>query len=113
VAQQVVTQLLDDIDGSEAQETVTFAYRGHQYEIDLNAEHATELDEALSPYIEHARRLATPAPQRRGRRTARGNGHEARDTRAIREWARQQGIQVSARGRIPAEIQERYNREAS
>jgi hypothetical protein len=110
MAQRVVTELLDDFDDSTAEETVTFGYRGQQYEIDLNAQHATELDEALAPYLEHARKGISPGlVPRQGRRAQRGS-RTHRDTRAIRAWAKEQGIAISDRGRIPAEIMERYQR---
>jgi hypothetical protein len=103
--------LIDDIDGSsEAAETLTFSYRGTQYELDLSQEHLEELDQALSRFLEVARTVqAAPQPRRRRgaqRRTA------AVSTQEVRRWAREQGLEISDRGRIPAEIMERYEREA-
>ena len=51
--QRVITERLDDFDGSPAVETVRFGYAGRESEIDLNEEHALELDELLAPYVEH------------------------------------------------------------
>ena len=112
MAQRVVTERLDDMDGSTAEETVTFGYRRQQYEIDLNAQHAAELDEALAPYLEYARKGISPRPVLRHGRRVQRERRTHRDTRAIRAWAREQGIAISDRGRIPAEIMERYERES-
>lgn len=91
---------LDDLDGSEASETVNFAVDGTEYEIDLNDQHATELREGLTRYTGAARRTSG------GRRTARKTtGNEAKD---IRAWALSNGIQVNARGRIQADVVEKY-----
>src|SRR5512147_2660768 len=99
MAERVVRQLVDDLDGSEAVETVRFGYAGREYEIDLNEEHAAALDEVLAPYIEHARRTNGGKPPRRVRR-AEGERRGPEELRAIRRWAREQGLAVSDRGRI-------------
>jgi hypothetical protein len=109
MAQKVVTELTDDIDGSEAVETVRFGYQGRQYEIDLNRKNFDRLAKALAPFIEHGR--AVRADGRKRRRGGAG-ATQAADTKTIRRWAREQGLQVSERGRIPAEIVERYTRQA-
>jgi hypothetical protein len=107
MAQRVVTERFDDLDGSPAVEIVRFGYAGREYEIDLNEEHAAALDEALATYIEHARRVDKPQP-RRGRR-ADGERRSPHELRAIRQWAREQGLQVSERGRIAADIVAKYD----
>jgi hypothetical protein len=111
MARKVVTSLTDDIDGSEAVGTVTFGYEGRQYEIDLNRKNADRLAKALGPFIEHGRSVRG-ADGRQRRRRGVGSPQTA-DTKAIRQWAREQGLDVNDRGRIPAEIVERYEREAS
>lgn len=112
MAKRTITQLVDDLDGSEATETVAFALDGTSYEIDLNERNAAELREALAPYTA----VATPASGRaRGRRTrststsAAGRGTNRQRLADIRTWARQQGHQVSDRGRIPRHIADAYN----
>ncbi len=108
MANKVVVQLVDDIDSSPASETVTFGLDGVNYEIDLNDEHAAQLREAFSPWVGRARRTG-------GRKSTRGSAApkaSSSDASRIREWARSQGIEVSERGRIPAELRERYLREA-
>src|SRR5512134_3955691 len=99
MVQKMITELFDDLDGSPAVETVRFGYAGREYEIDLNEEHASELDEALATYIEHARRADGVKP-RRGRQAEGERRRGPAELRAIRQWAREQGLQVSDRGRI-------------
>lgn len=103
MAQKVQVILLDDLDGGEAEETVSFSLDGVPYEIDLSKQNAAKLRDAFAPYVGSARR----AGGRRGRRPGGGRGGRA-DTSAVREWARGQGFKVSDRGRIPSDILEKY-----
>ncbi len=102
MAQKIQTLFIDDIDGSEAEGTVRFSLDGAEYEIDLSAEHARALRDALVPFVAAARRAGGSA-----RRPAR-SGHRAPtsglNTTEVREWAKAQGIEVKDRGRIPAEL---------
>ena len=107
MAQRVSIVLEDDIDGSDADETVTFALDGVSYEIDLNGENAAKLRDALAPYVGHARRAAG---RRAGGRTSAGRGSAKRDLADVREWARSNGHKVSERGRISAEVQAAYDK---
>ena len=107
MAQRVNIVLEDDIDGSDADETVTFALDGVSYEIDLNGENAAKLRDALAPYVGHARRAAG---RRVGGRTSAGRGSAKRDLADVREWARSNGHKVSERGRISAEVQAAYDK---
>ena len=102
MAQRVQTLFIDDLDGSEADGTVRFGLDGTEYEIDLNAEHAQQLRDALARYVTAARRTGggTRRPARSGR-TARPSGP---NTTEVREWAKAQGIDVKDRGRVPAEL---------
>jgi hypothetical protein len=101
MAQKVNVILIDDIDGSDAVETVSFGLDGTQYEIDLNSGHAQELREQLDLYVRKARKVAGPASRAgRGRRTG---ANDARN-KEIRDWAREKGLDVNERGRIPAGI---------
>jgi hypothetical protein len=99
MARKVQVVLEDDIVGGEAVETVSFALDGRAYEIDLNAENAGALREALAPWIAASRRAAESRP----RSTKRSS-----DTADIRRWAAENGIPVSARGRISADLRARY-----
>ena len=98
MAQKTQVILVDDVDGSEANQTVTFALDGVSYEIDLNDEHAAALRESLEEWIGKARR--TGGRRSSGRRRSSGPS----DTQKIREWAREQGLEVSDRGRVSADV---------
>ncbi|WP_425955985.1 histone-like nucleoid-structuring protein Lsr2 [Xylanimonas sp. McL0601] len=103
MVQKTQVVLFDDIDGAEADETVTFALDGVSFEIDLTSAHASELREALATWIGHARKSAgraAAAPRSAGRRTTADRAQLAK----IREWARDNGFKVSDRGRISAEV---------
>lgn len=130
VARQEVVTLVDDLDGSAAEETIRFGLDGETYEIDLSRSNARKLRDALAPYINVARRVrgrgpaagrrgrrkaAAAAPRKRaaakktttrGRRTSRTTAASAAD---IRAWAKSKGIPVNERGRISAEVIEAYN----
>ena len=108
MVQRVITERFDDLDGSLAVETVRFGYAGRDYEIDLNEEHAAALDEVLATYLEHARAVDQGKP-RRGRREEGERRRSPAELRAIRQWAREQGLQVSDRGRIAADIIAKYD----
>jgi hypothetical protein len=101
MAQKVTVALEDDLDGGPADETLRFAIDGTDYEIDLRTSHAFR--NQLAPYIEHARRAGRSQPRRPGR-TAASRQH----TGDIRAWAKDRGIVVSERGRIPASVAEQY-----
>jgi hypothetical protein len=104
MAQQIQTLFIDDIDGGPAAGTVRFGLDGTDYEIDLSAAHSEELHQVLAGYVARARKAAGTA--RRGSRGRRPAG--VPDTRKVREWAKGQGIDVKERGRVPAEVIEKY-----
>lgn len=105
MAQRVNVVLVDDIDGDEASETVSFALDGVDYEIDLNEGNARALRDALTRYVDAGRRVG--GRRRRGQKAAAGGstGPSAAD---IREWARANGWDVPERGRVSAEVREAY-----
>ncbi|WP_214405977.1 histone-like nucleoid-structuring protein Lsr2 [Pseudonocardia lacus] len=112
MAQKVETRLVDDIDGSEAVETVRFALEGRQYEIDLSEDNATRLRESLAAFVSSARR-AGGSGSRTARSTASGTPRRSSSAdrehgAAVREWARANGFEVSDRGRIAADILKAY-----
>jgi hypothetical protein len=106
MAQKVQTIFIDDIDGGDAHGTVRFGLDGAEYEIDLSNAHSEELRKALDTYVSHGRKVAGTA-RRAPRGTGRGNG-SALDMPKVREWAKEQGIAVKDRGRVPADIIEKY-----
>jgi hypothetical protein len=116
VAQKVQVLLVDDLDGGEAAETVKFGLDGMNYEIDLSDSNAQGLRDALATYVGKARKLGRgsvarsgAAPRNRGTSSA---ASDREQNRAIREWAKRKGLDISDRGRISADIVERYHAEA-
>jgi hypothetical protein len=105
MAQRVQTLFIDDIDGGEAEGTVRFGLDGSAYEIDLSAAHREELKATLERYIRHGRKVGGTV--RRSTRTVRP-GVDRIDTTAVRTWAKEQGIEVKERGRVPADIVAKY-----
>jgi hypothetical protein len=115
MAQKVVTLYTDDLTGEESAEvdTYTVLVNGAGVEIDLTPDSHDKLMEALGPFLhaEGARRVRTTGPGRT--RTARGQGGGAaggRDTAAIRAWAKDNGLEVNDRGRVPAPVIEAYEK---
>ena len=110
MAQKIQVLLVDDLDGGDADETVSFALDGASYEIDLSGGNAAKLRDALAPFVGHARRMSRGAARASGySRSGRLARVDREQTQAIREWARKNGHHVSARGRIPATIPDAYN----
>ncbi|QWS34298.1 Lsr2 family protein [Curtobacterium aetherium] len=114
MAQKVTVQLVDDLDDSPIAagdgRTVEFAFDGSSYEIDLSNDNVDKFRDAISDYIAAARKTA-------GRRTgstgkASGSGSPKRgnseELGKIREWAKENGYEVSSRGRISTQVQEAY-----
>ncbi|MGB2923462.1 MAG: Lsr2 family protein [Mycobacterium sp.] len=112
MAEVIVRQLIDDIDGSEISEgdgeRVEFAFRGADYQIDLSATNIAKFEKALKPYVEAAEKVRGGGRSRRVRTN--GNGKSSPEQlAAIREWARKNGHEVADRGRIKAEIVEAFD----
>ena len=106
MAQRVQYMLVDDIDGTEAAESVSFSLDGVSYEIDLTASNAKKLRHDMSTWVGHARRSGG----RKSSRKAGAAGARRGDLGAVREWARKNGHQVSDRGRISAGILAAYDK---
>jgi hypothetical protein len=111
MAKRVIHELIDDINGQPADESLTFGLDGVQYEIDLTSKNATKLRDALAPFLAAGTKVG-----RGGIAVGRGRGRApARSDRevnqAIRDWAKSNNIDVSDRGRIKQEIVDRYNAE--
>ena len=93
----------DDLDGSPDAETVTFGLDGVTYEIDLSADNRARLERDFAPYIQAGRRMS------RSRNRSQGRVAGPRIDRAsVRAWAKENGLQVSERGRISAEVMSQY-----
>jgi hypothetical protein len=109
VAQKVQVVLTDDIDGGEADETIQFSLDGIAYEIDLSEGNAEALRETLARYVDAARRVGGRASRRSGGSSAKGRpGHDALDMSSLRSWARDNGYQISDRGRVSSEVRAAY-----
>jgi hypothetical protein len=103
MAQKITVALEDDIDGGPADETVRFGLGGTEYEIDLSTKNANAFRRQLAPFIDRARKAG------RGQRRRPGRTASSRERSSdIRAWAKDQGITVSDRGRIPASVAEQY-----
>jgi Lsr2 len=103
MAQRVTVELEDDLDGGPADETLRFGLGGSEYEIDLSKKNASRFRRQIAPYIEHARKAG------RGQRRRPVRAASSRERSGdIRAWAKDQGIPVSERGRIPASVVEQY-----
>lgn len=113
MARRIVHQLIDDLDGTVLEvgegETLAFSLDGIAYEIDLTSANAEALRAAFAPYIAAGRTISTArssgssagsrAPRRR---------HGQVDYGPIRQWASENGYQISQRGRVPAAVIEAY-----
>ena len=106
MATRIVTELHDDIDGSNATQTVRFAMDGVEYEIDLSDRNANRLRNSFEEFIRHAREVGG---QGSGRKAAISAWADKSHTGAMREWLREYGYEVSDRGRIPAWLQQVYH----
>lgn len=115
MARRIVHQLVDDIDGTELEEgqgeTVHFSLNGTAYEIDLTSEHADELRSALQPYVDAGRKANSGSARATSARTGSARKRPARnpEVAAIRAWAKDNGHELSERGRIPQPIVDAYN----
>jgi hypothetical protein len=109
MAQRIQVLLVCDLhdDETPGTETIHFGLDGASYEIDVCERHSAELRDGLAGYVGAGRRTGGRgelSPGRSRRRRNRGSGDAAR----IREWARSQGLAVPERGRIPADLAEKY-----
>lgn len=111
MAQEVITKLIDDLDGSEATETVSFSLDGESFEIDLNDKNAAALRKALDRYRGEARSVTAGRGSAGVGRRTRGKSVRTRgdvDPKMVRAWANETGREISTRGRIPTEVLEEY-----
>ena len=112
MAQRIL--LVDDLDGSEAEETITYTVDGQDYEIDLSEDNAKKFRSALAPFLEKSRTVEpqpvmTVMPRSTGRRRGGSGGSGRDDLTEVRAWAQAQGKEVAPRGRIKKEILDEYD----
>ena len=108
MAQRVQVQLVDDLNGEEAQDTVRFGVDGVEYEIDLTTENAEQLRSALSEYVAKARKARGGRKNQSGQQSSNPRSRRE-DTQQIRQWAQENGYNPSSRGRITQSIIDAYN----
>lgn len=106
MAQKVTIQLVDDVDGSEATETVAFGLDGRDYEIDLNGENAEKLRASLADFVGVARGVKKSG--RAKSKTGAPKSGSGVDPKAVRTWARDNGIDCPDRGRVPSSVTDQY-----
>ena len=100
--------LVDDLSGGEADETITFSLDGREMEIDLSSQHASELRDALAPYIGAARKVPGRQTYARVSTSPSTSAKSREENGRIRAWAIEHGMKVAERGRIPSEVIEAY-----
>jgi nucleoid-associated protein Lsr2 len=109
MARQVITTLIDDLDGKKADRTVEFSLDGSTYTIDLSDTNAGKLRKALDPFINAGTRVGRASGRRQPGAAPAGRTAGSRDeNKAIREWAVRNGHQISERGRIPQGVSDAY-----
>ncbi len=108
MAKTVTLMITDDIDGSADARPLTFSYQGQDFEIDLAEENRAAFLADLNPFIDAARVVSAGRRPRGARATRRPSGSLSLDRSAVRAWAEQQGIQIAKRGRIRADVLERF-----
>ena len=112
MARQVITTLIDDLDGKKADRTVEFSLDGTAYTIDLSDANVGKLRKALDPFINAGTRIGRAAGRGQARHAGAvtsGRTAGSRDeNKAIREWAAGNGHQISERGRIPQSVSDAY-----
>ena len=108
MARQVITTLIDDLDGGTAEETVRFSFEGAAYEIDLSGKNALKFRKAVEPYITAGTKVGRGGLVRVPA-SPRGSSAAGREENAaIRAWAKAQGMDISDRGRIPQDVVDKY-----
>jgi hypothetical protein len=112
MAKATVDVLVDDLDGSAAVETVRIGWNGDWRELDLSRKNLASLSKSLDKYWDVSRPVSANgrSSRRRVTRTSSSRSTEAgRDPKLIRAWAKDNGISVPARGRIPGDVERRYH----
>jgi hypothetical protein len=108
MAKQVITTLIDDIDGKPADRTIEFGLDGVNYTIDLSDANIAKLRKALDPFLSAGTRVGRGGGRQSARSSSRGTSGGRDQNKAIREWAAQNGYEVSERGRIPQGVSQAY-----
>jgi hypothetical protein len=113
MAQKVTVELIDDLDGDKATSTLQFGLDGKEFEIDLSDSNADRLRAALANFVAAARKPGSAGQAAKRSVNAAVTKVDREQNQAIREWARKRGMNVSDRGRIPANVVEAFHQEAA
>jgi len=105
LATRIVTEVRDDLDGSDATQAVRFALDGVEYEIDLSERNANRFRQSIAEFVGHARKVSG----RRDRKPDLSVGADMSEAGPMRRWLMEYGYDVSERGRIPAWLQQVYH----
>jgi hypothetical protein len=108
MAKTTTVNITDDLDGSKGAIDVSFSWGGVDYTIDLSKKNIAAMEKALKPYVDAATKVSGRSGPAARRKAPRPN-ESRKDTAKVREWARQQGLEISDRGRVPASIVEQYD----
>ena len=108
MAKQTIIHITDDIDGTKDAQEVSFSFQGTEYKIDLAKKNLAAFEKAVKPYVDAATKVSRGSSRSRRVTKPTSSKAPARNTAAIREWAKGAGIEVSARGRIPNSVVEQY-----
>jgi Lsr2 len=108
MAQKVVTQITSDLSGDENARTYTFQVEGVGYEIDLTENEKHDLDEALYQFVQAGRRVSGSRGRVAGT-PSRASSNRRQDLDQVRAWAKDNGFEVAARGRVSKKVIEAYD----
>lgn len=108
MAKQTTVTITDDLDGSANAKEVSFSLDGRTWAIDLGAKNRAALEKALKPYIAKATEQGRAKSRGKAARSS-SRSRSRRDVAAVREWAKNNGHQVSDRGRVSSEVQRAYD----
>jgi hypothetical protein len=111
MTQKVQVLLVDDLDGTEAHETVTFSLDGSTYEVDLNSTNAAQLRSVLTAYVNAGRRRAKAKAVNKSAGASSRSTISRERSQQIRAWAAETGVQLSERGRIPGHVIQAFDAE--
>lgn len=110
MAQRTIVELIDDIDGKPADETVTFSLNGSDYSIDLSTKNADKFRGLFQDYIAAGTKVSGKRSGRKaGKAGKAGKANGGSNAAEIRAWAQSNGIDVPARGRIPQEVRDQFD----
>lgn len=115
MATKTVVQLVDDLTGEQIEdgdgETITFAFQGKSYKIDLSIPNADDFRKTMQKYIKSGEQTGTTGTTSRSSRTSTSHRNDKGYLQSVRNWAATKGIQVSSRGRIAQPVLDQYEAE--